>query len=370
MLTPFVLAVIFSATSIVVALAMLFLVLWQAPRRLGNQLMALYMGDVIGWSLSGLAVRLAIVAGQSPVPFFRGVLYGVALNGLLLFALATYFAGLWRYRAVWLVFLAGLVYYLGVLPMLVPGDFASRFGMTPDGAYFYRFDPLGAFNFLLIVAFYGVSLYILWKHRRDKAGGLLPGAVAVTLGVLIGVIPALGPYSLPIIGAALSAILFARAILRHDLFNPLAELNRQLAENERRLRMVITSAPVILFALDKDGVFTLAEGKGLQTLNAKSSDVVGRSVYETNRDLPQVIEAFERARAGEPATSTTEIAGFTFEGRYSPIRNEQDEIVGVIGVSTDITERKQAEASLSQYVSQLEFLERMEVELNQKLSID
>jgi PAS domain S-box-containing protein len=367
MLTPLVLALVISATSIVVALAMLFLVLWQAARRPGNRLMALYMATVIGWSLSGLAVRLAILAGQDPSFFFVGVLQGIALNSLALFALAAYYARRGRY---WLLlFAAGLIYYLG-LPLLFPGNAPNRFVLTPEGVYYYRFDPLGAFNFALVCAFYAATLFVLWKHRRQKAGDLLPGAVVVMLGVLSALVPALTPYSLPIIGAALSAILFARAILRQDLFNPLVELNRQLAENESRLRTLITGAPVVLFALDQHGVFTLLEGKGLEALGANPANVVGRSIFQLEQPIPQVTEVIQRALAGETATSAVEIGDLVFETRCSPVRDEQGNVTGVIGVSTDITERRRAQAALEQHISRLEFLERVEIELGHKLNVD
>src|SRR5206468_12941490 len=38
---------------------------------------------------------------------------------------------------------------------------------------------------------------------------------------------------------------------------------RALRENKERLRTVIAGAPLVLFALDRDGVFTMREGRGL-----------------------------------------------------------------------------------------------------------
>jgi PAS domain-containing protein len=42
------------------------------------------------------------------------------------------------------------------------------------------------------------------------------------------------------------------------------ELNR----TEQRLSTVIANAPIILFALDRSGVFTLSEGRGLDAMKA------------------------------------------------------------------------------------------------------
>src|SRR5215207_7946270 len=56
----------------------------------------------------------------------------------------------------------------------------------------------------------------------------------------------------------------------------LAELAQRASEG--RLRTVMSSSPVVLFALDQDRVFTMAEGRGLQALNVTSSYVVGSSM--------------------------------------------------------------------------------------------
>jgi len=53
-----------------------------------------------------------------------------------------------------------------------------------------------------------------------------------------------------------------------------------------------------------------------------------------------------RALAGEALTVTLEGLGFVFETHYAPIRDHEGEVTGVIGVATDITERKRAEAAL------------------------
>jgi PAS domain S-box-containing protein len=150
----------------------------------------------------------------------------------------------------------------------------------------------------------------------------------------------------------------------------LAVLNHQLAENERRLRTVMTGAPVVLFALDRSGIFTLIEGKGLEMLGADAADVVGLSVFQNENPVPQAADVVRRALAGETAASTVEVGEFVFETRCSPVRDANGRVTGVIGVSTDVTDRKQAETALAQRIAELEFLGRIEVELNQRLNID
>ncbi len=126
---------------------------------------------------------------------------------------------------------------------------------------------------------------------------------------------------------------------------------RKRAENEVRLlhehlQLVISNAPVILYALDRNGIFTLSEGKGLETLRLKAGEVVGQSAFDLYQDVPEALTSLRLALAGEYVRTTIEGRGLAFDAWYSPLRQQDGEVVGVIGVATDITERKQAEDAL------------------------
>jgi signal transduction histidine kinase/CheY-like chemotaxis protein len=97
---------------------------------------------------------------------------------------------------------------------------------------------------------------------------------------------------------------------------------------------------VVLFATDKDGIFTLAEGRALSSLGRKPREALGHSVFERYRDFPQVLRNMRRALAGESFTDTVEIGTVTFETWYAPLPGPEG---GMIGVATDITERKRIE---------------------------
>ena len=122
--------------------------------------------------------------------------------------------------------------------------------------------------------------------------------------------------------------------------------DEMLRTNKQRLRTVVAGAPVVLFALDPHGVFTLAEGKGLRSLGVRPGMLVGRSFFELLGDVPQAVADVRRALAGESFTGTVELFGFEFEAQYSPVRERDGSIAGVVGVATDITERRRAENAL------------------------
>ena len=119
-----------------------------------------------------------------------------------------------------------------------------------------------------------------------------------------------------------------------------------LHESERLLRSVVTNAPIVLFAVDKDGKITLREGRALEAVGSKPREGVGQSVFDFHRDAQPVLDNVRRALTGETFTDTVEIRGVTFETHYAPVRDANDEVQGIIGVSLDITERTNAEQQM------------------------
>ncbi|MGI9069418.1 MAG: PAS domain S-box protein [Pyrinomonadaceae bacterium] len=121
-----------------------------------------------------------------------------------------------------------------------------------------------------------------------------------------------------------------------------------LRQTEERLRTVVSSASLILFALDQNGIFTLSEGEGLTALGWKPGEMVGRSVFEIYGDNPEVLENVSRALAGEAFSTTVYVGEVAFEARYSPLTDEANKVIGVIGVATDITKNRKAQQALQE----------------------
>lgn len=116
-----------------------------------------------------------------------------------------------------------------------------------------------------------------------------------------------------------------------------------LKETEQRLRTVIDSSALILFAFDEAGTFTLCEGQGLKALGQEPGENVGQSIFDVYHDAPQVLACARRALRGEAFSAVVEVGGVSFEARYSPLTDKNGVFSGVIGVATDITENQKAE---------------------------
>jgi PAS domain S-box-containing protein len=127
-----------------------------------------------------------------------------------------------------------------------------------------------------------------------------------------------------------------------------------LAESEQLLRTVVTQTPTILYAIDRQGFFTLGEGKGLEVAGLRSGELVGQSAFEFYADYPHIIEHLHQVLAGEEHSAVLEFNGVIYDNRATPLRNPQGEIIGLMGVATDVTARRQAEKALRQAKEDLE----------------
>lgn len=122
--------------------------------------------------------------------------------------------------------------------------------------------------------------------------------------------------------------------------------HKALVESERLLRAVTRNAPVVLFATDREGMVTLAEGKALDLIHLEPDAVVGKSIFEVCTSLPQVLDNVRRALTGEEVAARVELSGLAFEFRYSPMSNGEGTVTGAIGVATDVTARRELEKEL------------------------
>lgn len=122
----------------------------------------------------------------------------------------------------------------------------------------------------------------------------------------------------------------------------IGQRERDLVASEERYRSVISNAPVIFFQLDKQGIFTLSEGKGLARLGLVAGEVVGRSLFEIYRGHPDICEYARRAIGGESIQFIARIEDVFFDVYFNPMRDGDDGPIQVTGVAVDATERQQA----------------------------
>jgi diguanylate cyclase (GGDEF)-like protein/PAS domain S-box-containing protein len=119
-----------------------------------------------------------------------------------------------------------------------------------------------------------------------------------------------------------------------------------LQESEAKLRTLVTNVPVVLFAIDRNGILTHSEGKGLESIGMKPGEAVGKSVWDLYRQYPDVLEHIRLALSGDAHTATVRLGEISFETRYSPYRDADGRVAGVIGVAIDVTEQRRADQAV------------------------
>ncbi|HVD97488.1 MAG TPA: PAS domain S-box protein [Cytophagaceae bacterium] len=117
--------------------------------------------------------------------------------------------------------------------------------------------------------------------------------------------------------------------------------------SNERLKVVIDNIPVAIWSLDKDGIITLSEGKALQDMGLKPGQHVGESVYDVYKNNPeQTVYVKPVLEDGVTHRKTDRIGEGYYEEIVVPLRNNNGAIIGLIGVSFDITEVMKKENKL------------------------
>jgi PAS domain S-box-containing protein len=126
-----------------------------------------------------------------------------------------------------------------------------------------------------------------------------------------------------------------------------AEAQEARSRAEERLRSVVSNAPVVLFALDLEAKITFVDGRGLARLGLEPKDFLGKSAYEAYANAGSATQWIKRALAGDTVSYVAELPpDLMFETHLAPLRDAAGQMLGVIGVSTDVTDRHRMQAQL------------------------
>jgi PAS domain S-box-containing protein len=131
------------------------------------------------------------------------------------------------------------------------------------------------------------------------------------------------------------------------------EAQRQLRESEARLRAIIDSAPIVLFAIDREGMISFSAGVGPDPLGKKPGEAVGWPAADLFVDHAGVVEGIRGALSGTEgrAELTQDERSFWFS--LAPFRDAAGHTAGAIVVAADVTEQRRAEEALRRTVETL-----------------
>ncbi len=107
---------------------------------------------------------------------------------------------------------------------------------------------------------------------------------------------------------------------------------------EAHLRFACDHAPIAIWTTDADSVVTMSEGAGLTALGVKSGQLVGQKVLDIFGAHPTIPGYIRRGLAGESFWYTAQAGEAVYHTWLTPLRGAAGEIVGLTGLSHDISE--------------------------------
>ncbi|HEX9926753.1 MAG TPA: PAS domain S-box protein, partial [Anaerolineae bacterium] len=129
-----------------------------------------------------------------------------------------------------------------------------------------------------------------------------------------------------------------------------------LAEERNLMRTLLDNLPDLIFVKDKESRFLLVNEASLRMGQITMDDIIGKTDFEINpTDLATQYYADDQAviHSGQVVIDREELNISAGQERWFsttkvPLRDSQGHIIGLVGMSRDITERKQIEVALAE----------------------
>ncbi|MFA6014655.1 MAG: CHASE domain-containing protein [Gallionellaceae bacterium] len=184
-------------------------------------------------------------------------------------------------------------------------------------------------------------------------GGRQWTVVAESLAAFDAAIAKKAPTTILLMGILISLLLFFIARVQERSRKHAAHLAKDMAQaykiSEQHLQALLNQTPAILWTLDSGLRFTSSQGMGLAALNLIPGQIVGMRLNEylqTNDMANPIMAAAQQALLGKEGEFNFASNGVSFHNSVKPLKDEQGQIVGVLGIAFDVTALVRAQAEL------------------------
>jgi diguanylate cyclase (GGDEF)-like protein/PAS domain S-box-containing protein len=237
-------------------------------------------------------------------------------------------------------------------------------GATIDGSWFNSLFSFSVVGMGLATLYWGIepSRNAAWERRSEGFLRLLP-LVAVVLSSIAVILshphdgmPQAVSYAVDIgaLAVLILAVFKQSTMLReHDL---LKTVTRNLEESEREKDLILHTVPDLVWLKDAAGIYQMCNPAFERFSGAPESEIVGKTDFDFVE--PELAQFFRRndqeaMAAGQPVMNE-EWVTFADDGRRAlletlktPLRDRDGKVLGVLGISRDITERERASHKLA-----------------------
>ena len=154
-----------------------------------------------------------------------------------------------------------------------------------------------------------------------------------------------------------------RALLEAENQRERSRMERSLAENEARLRTLVQTIPDLIWLKDMNGVYLACNTIFERFFGAKERDILGKTDYDfVDRELADFFREHDRKcmAAGKPSSNEEWLTfaddGYRglFDTIKTPMYDAEGKLIGVLGISHDITQIKKAEEEMAKLALAIE----------------
>jgi len=160
---------------------------------------------------------------------------------------------------------------------------------------------------------------------------------------------------------AASNISFAIEKLEEEKHSRLVD--KELIQSESRLKTLFATLPVLIWLKDPQGVYLACNPKFENFFGAKESEILGKTDYDFfDKKLAEFFRGKDKKamEAGKSCTNEEKIT-YANDGHQeivetikTPMFDSNGELIGVLGIARDITERKKSEDKIRKLAQAVE----------------
>ncbi len=125
------------------------------------------------------------------------------------------------------------------------------------------------------------------------------------------------------------------------------EAQLEIDRQRQYLERILTNAPIVMFAANRDGVITFSRGAELRHFGLKQNELLGQTLLTSEYNHP-IQEDIRHALSGNSIRRTHQIGEIFLDIYCTPLLDQDANINGMIGVGVNVTDIKRAEAVIQQ----------------------
>ena len=120
-------------------------------------------------------------------------------------------------------------------------------------------------------------------------------------------------------------------------------ISRALRNSKSYLQAVVTHAPIVLTALDREGIYKLVEGRDLAALGLQPHELLGQAAATVHHQQPEVAALIHRALSGRAGDDELLLSGHWFHIFCTPMVDAHGDVEGAVCLFINVTSRKLSE---------------------------